>query len=171
VKLAVDPGFATMKFFGIASDFRNRVYPCAVVGTTAKNFPTPATPTVLACGDGSTTPSAVGAYNDSRFAGGLGVSAKLHFAAKKLDIGVKALAGDGIGRYGSAQLPDATARPDGTLAPIKGLTLPRQNRMPCHTQVGLLRLLRRRVSRSRRLHGIQQRQGSSTLLQSQVAET
>jgi hypothetical protein len=30
--------------------------------------------------------------------------------------------------------------------------------MPCHSQMGLLRLLRRRVSRSRRLHGIQQRQ-------------
>ena len=122
VKLAVDPGFGHYEVFGIASDFRNRVYPCAVVGTTAKNFPTPAVPTVLACGDGSTTPSAVGAYNDSRFAGGLGVSAKLQFAAKKLDIGVKVLAGDGIARYGSAQLPDATARPDGTLAPIKGLT-------------------------------------------------
>jgi hypothetical protein len=122
VKLAVDPGFGHYEVFGIASDFRNRVYPCAVVGTTAKNFPTPAVPTVLACGDGSTTPSAVGAYNDSRFAGGLGVSAKLQFAAKKLDIGAKVLAGDGIGRYGSAQLPDNTARPDGTLAPIKGLT-------------------------------------------------
>ena len=122
VKLAVDPGFGHYEVFGIASDFRNRVYPCAVVGTTAKNFPTPATPTVLACGDGSTTPSAVGAYNDSRFAGGLGVSAKLQFAAKKLDIGAKVLAGDGIGRYGSAQLPDNTARPDGTLAPIKGLS-------------------------------------------------
>jgi hypothetical protein len=123
VKLAVDPGFGHYEVFGIASDFRNRVYPCAVVGTTAKNFPTPATPTVLGCpANGSTTPSAAGAYNDSRFAGGLGASAKLQFAAKKLDIGAKVLAGDGIGRYGSAQLPDATARPDGTLAPIKGIT-------------------------------------------------
>jgi hypothetical protein len=123
VKLAVDPGFGHYEVFGIASDYRNRIYPCSVVGTTAKNFPTPATPTVLGCPiDGSTTPSALGAYNDSRFAGGLGVSAKLQFAAKKLDIGAKVLAGDGVGRYGSAQLPDATARPDGTLASIKGLS-------------------------------------------------
>jgi hypothetical protein len=32
---------------------------------------------------------------------------------------VKFTAGSGIGRYGSAQLPDATARPDGTLALLK----------------------------------------------------
>ena len=123
VKLAVDPGFGHYEVLGIASDYRNRIYPCAVVGTTAKNFPTPAVPTALTCYlNGSTTPSGAGAYNDSRFAGGLGVSAKLQFADKKLEIGAKVLAGDGIGRYGSAQLPDATARPDGTLAPIKGLT-------------------------------------------------
>jgi hypothetical protein len=123
VKLAVDPGFGHYEVFGIASDFRNRVYPCAVVGTTAKNTPAPATPTVLACPiDSSTAPSALGAYNDSRFAGGLGASARFPLFAKKLDVGLKVLAGDGIGRYGSAQLPDATARPDGTLAPIKGLT-------------------------------------------------
>ncbi len=122
VKLAVDPGFGHYEVFGIASDFRNRIYPCSVVGTTAKNFPTPATPTVLACPNGTTAPSAAFAYNDSRFAGGLGASAKLQFDAKKLDIGAKVLVGDGVGRYGSAQLPDATARPDGTIAPIKGLT-------------------------------------------------
>ena len=122
VKLAVDPGFGHYEVFGIASDFRNRIYPCAVVGTTAKNFPTPATPNVLACPNGSTTPSAALAYNDSRFAGGLGASAKLQLVSKKLDLGGKILVGDGVGRYGSAQLPDATARPDGTIAPIKGLT-------------------------------------------------
>ena len=49
VKLAVDPGFGHYEVFGIASDYRNRIYPCSVVGTTAKNFPTPAMPTVLGC--------------------------------------------------------------------------------------------------------------------------
>ncbi len=39
--------------------------------------------------------------------------------SKKLDVGLKFVAGDGIGRFGSAQLADVTARPDGTLAPIK----------------------------------------------------
>jgi hypothetical protein len=36
------------------------------------------------------------------------------------DFGIHFLGGDGIGRYGSAQLADVTARPDGTLAPIRG---------------------------------------------------
>jgi hypothetical protein len=120
-KLAVDPGFGHYEVFGIFSDFRNRVYPCAVVGTTAKNFPTPAKPEVLACPvDGSTAPSTLGAFNDSRFAGGLGLSANFP-VMKKVDLGLKVVAGDGIGRFGSAQIADATARPDGTLAPIRTL--------------------------------------------------
>jgi hypothetical protein len=121
-KLAVDPGFGHYEVFGIFSDFRNRIYPCAVVGTTAKNFPTPATPTVLACAaNGSTTPSAVSAYNNSSFGGGLGLSATESLLSKKLDLGLKVVAGDGIGRFGSAQLADLTARPDGTLSLIKNL--------------------------------------------------
>jgi hypothetical protein len=121
VKLAVDPGWGHYEVFGIFSDFRSRVYPCAVAGTTAKNFPTPATPTVLACPvDGTTAPSVAGAYNDSRFAGGMGASATVP-VFKKLDAGLKVVAGDGIGRYGSAQIADVTARPDGTLAPIRTL--------------------------------------------------
>jgi hypothetical protein len=121
-KLAVDPGFGHYEVFGIFSDFRNRVYPCAVVGTTAKNFPTPGTPTVVACSvDGSTAPSTLGAYNNSSFGGGLGLSARAPLFQKKLELGLKVVAGDGIGRFGSAQLADVTARPDGTLSLIKNL--------------------------------------------------
>jgi len=39
--------------------------------------------------------------------------------SKKLDFGVKGLAGDGVGRYGAAQLADMTFRPDGTGALIR----------------------------------------------------
>ncbi len=120
-KVAFDPGIGHYEVFGVISEFRNRVYPCAVVGTTAKNYPTPATPTVISC-NGSTTPSAALAYNNSSTAGGFGASATEHLFAKKLDVGVKVLAGDGVGRYASAQLPDVTARPDGTLVPIKNLS-------------------------------------------------
>ena len=35
---------------------------------------------------------------------------------KRLEIGAHGLAGDGLGRYSTSTLPDATARPDGTLA-------------------------------------------------------
>ena len=59
VKAAFDPGFGHYEVFGVVSTFRNRVYPCAVVGTTAGNTPTPEEPTVLDCPvNGSTTPSA-----------------------------------------------------------------------------------------------------------------
>src|SRR6266852_1543437 len=119
VKAALDPGWGHYEVFGIVSEFRNRVYPCAVVGTTAGNFPTPVTPKVVSCAaTASLAPSAAGAFNDSRTGGGEGFSANVPLFHKKLDAGIKGVYGDGIGRYGSAQLADVTARPDGTLAPI-----------------------------------------------------
>ena len=51
--------------------------------------------------------------------GGFGGSIALYdVIPKHLDLQVSAMAGNGIGRYGSAGLPDATARPDGTLVGI-----------------------------------------------------
>jgi len=122
VKAAFDPGFGHYEVFGIVGTFRNRIYPCAVVGTTAGNFPTPTTPVDLGClASTSLTPSVSGATNDSRTGGGFGVSGRVP-VGRKLSAGLKAVYGDGIGRYGSAQLPDATARPDGSLALIHGAT-------------------------------------------------
>jgi hypothetical protein len=120
-KAALDPGWGHYEVFGIVSAFRNRVYPCAVVGTTAGNFPMPAVPTVLSCAQSaSLSPSNAGAFNDSRTGGGGGASLDVPLFAKKLDVGAKVFYGDGTGRYGSAQLADATMRPDGTLALIRG---------------------------------------------------
>jgi hypothetical protein len=119
-KAAADPGYGHYELLGIVSTFRNRIFPCGVVGTTAKNLPKPATPTVVACSvDGSTAPSALGAFNDTHTGGGLGASARLPLFAKKLEFGIKAVAGDGIGRYGSAQLSDLTIRPNDTEALIR----------------------------------------------------
>ena len=111
--------FGHYELFGIASFFRDRVYPCGVVGTT-KGDTIPGT-TVLTGACASATPTVVssfGAYNSSATGGGVGASAlwSLH---KKVDFGLKAVGGDGIGRYGSAQLADATARPNGSLALIR----------------------------------------------------
>ena len=53
-KLAVDPGLGHYEVFGIFSEFRDRVYPCAIAGTTAGNTPTPTTPAVLAPCTGAT---------------------------------------------------------------------------------------------------------------------
>jgi hypothetical protein len=119
-KAAADPGYGHYELFGIVSIFRNRIFPCGVVGTTAKNLPTPATPTVVACSvNGTTAPSAVGAFNDTHTGGGIGGSARFPLLAKKLEFGIKAVGGDGVGRYGSAQLADVTVRPNDTLALIR----------------------------------------------------
>src|SRR6266404_1845190 len=120
IKAAADPGFGHYEVFGIISTFRNRIFPCAVVGTNAGNTPAPAIPTVVPCPvTGLTTRTAAGAFNDTRVGGGLGASFDVPLFNKKLDFGIKAVAGDGIGRYGSAQLADETFRPDGTAALIR----------------------------------------------------
>ena len=47
VKAAADPGFGHYELFGIVSFFRDRIYPCGVVGTNAKDTAPPVTPTDL----------------------------------------------------------------------------------------------------------------------------
>jgi len=121
-KAATDPGFGHYELFGIVSFFRDRVYPCGVVGTNSKDTAPPAATTNLTGTCLSATPTVVssfGATNQNTTGGGLGASALWTVLNKKADIGVKAVGGDGIGRYGSAQLADATARPDGTLSLIR----------------------------------------------------
>jgi hypothetical protein len=121
-KASLDPGWGHYEVYGIVSTFRNRVYPCAVVGTTAGNVPTPANPpgpTVLACTQSaSLAPSVAGAFTDSRTGGGVGFHMHAPVFSKKLDVGLSGAYGDGTGRFGSAQLADATVRPDGTLSLI-----------------------------------------------------
>ena len=94
VKAAFEPGWGHYEIFGIYSAFRARIFP-------------------------GTPPSVNGAFNDTRSAGGVGVNARLPLVAKKVDFGIHALVGDGVGRYGTGGLPDVTVRPDGTLAPLR----------------------------------------------------
>jgi hypothetical protein len=120
VKLAADPGYGHYEVFGIVSTFRNRIFPCAVAGTNAGNTPAPALPTVVNCPlTGLPARSPVGAFNDTKVGGGGGASARLPLFGKKLDFVAKGVFGDGIGRYGSAQLADETFKPDGTAALIR----------------------------------------------------
>ena len=122
-KAAIDPGFGHYEIFGIISQFRARIYPCAVVSDIAAGTvgTTTYTGPQIGCtvAPGALAPTAVGAFNDSRTGGGGGASFRVSLLSKKLDFGLKGVYGDGIGRYGSSQLPDTTARPDGTLAPIR----------------------------------------------------
>ncbi|HET7105700.1 MAG TPA: hypothetical protein VFI38_02750 [Candidatus Acidoferrum sp.] len=138
-KAALDPGWGHYEIFAIVSTFQNRVYPCAVVSiqnpTTANvsatlngNVYTGTYTNQVLTGAGAlvnpnctnTTPNAAFAHNDSRTAGGGGFHFHAPILAKKVDVGATGFYGDGTGRFGSAQLADATIRPDGTVAPIRG---------------------------------------------------
>ena len=107
-KATTDGRLGHYELFGILSPFRNRVYPCAVVAA--------ALPCAL---NGATAPSAFGAYNDTNIGGGVGASAHWTLFNKKIDLGAKAVGGDGIGRFGTAQLADLTFRPNGTASLIR----------------------------------------------------
>ena len=120
VKAAFDPGWGHYEVFGVFSDFRSRVYPCGVVGTNLNDTVTPKKLATIACPiDGSTSPSALGAFNDTRNGGGGGVNFRLPIVPKKLEFAFQSLAGDGVGRYGSAQIADLTFRPNGTESLIR----------------------------------------------------
>jgi hypothetical protein len=106
VKAALDALGGHYEVFGIVSQFRDRIFPC-VVGITAT------TPCPI---DGSTAPSAVGAFNDSRTGGGVGANARWSLLSKRVDLGVHFLGGSGVGRYGTGGLADGTIRPDGSIA-------------------------------------------------------
>lgn len=88
------------ELFGIGRFFRDRVYPNAT----------------------ATTPSSAGAYNDDTVGGGIGGGFRIPTFRKKVDLGLKGLWGDGVGRYGSSTLPDTTVHPDGQLALLHGFS-------------------------------------------------
>jgi hypothetical protein len=98
-KIAYEPGFGHYEIFGVARFFRDRVFPNAQLATGA---------------------SALGAFTSKATGGGVGANARFSLFAKRLDVGAHLLAGDGIGRYSSATLPDATAHPDGSLELLVG---------------------------------------------------
>ena len=110
VKATLDPKFGHYEIVGILSQFRDRVYPCGAQPLIVANLP---------AGCAGSLTSVFGAFNDSRVGGGVGATARLPIVAKKVDLVAHFQGGDGIGRYSSAQLADVTARPDGTLAPIR----------------------------------------------------
>ncbi len=67
-----------------------------------------------------TVPSAAGGQNNTKTGGGFFVNGRAP-VTKFADVGVHILGGTGVGRYGTATLPDVTVHPDGTLEPIRNL--------------------------------------------------
>jgi TolA-binding protein len=95
-KLVFQPGFGHYEIFGIATEFRDRIFPNA----------------------GATTPSAAGAFNSSTWTGGGGGNARWSVLQKHVELGIHALAGRGVGRYGTSGLSDVTINPYGNIVPI-----------------------------------------------------
>jgi hypothetical protein len=111
VKAAFEPGYGHYEVFGIVSNFRDRVYPCSAALTAI----------ALPASCPGTAPSAANPNNSTATGGGVGANARFPLdPGKKIELGLHALLGDGVGRYSAAQIPDVTARPDGTLALIRG---------------------------------------------------
>jgi hypothetical protein len=109
-KLAFEPGFGHYEVFGIFSRFRDRVFPCGDLSVTSS----------VLCGGSSTAgPNALGAFNATRDGGGFGANARWSFAHKRVDFGLHAMGGNGIGRYGTSGLPDASIHANGQLDLIR----------------------------------------------------
>ena len=108
-KAAFEPGFGHYEVFGVYSRFRDRIFPC---GEAATGTP---------CGTG-TGPNASGAFNSSVDGGGIGANARWSFlkqGERSLDFGLHGMAGNGIGRYGTATLADASVHGNGTFDLIR----------------------------------------------------
>ncbi len=101
-KIAADTKYMHFELGGVARFFRDRVYPA--VGSAATGY---------VAGSGGTVP-----YNNVKFGGGVEAGLRVS-ASKYLDVALVGMTGDGIGRYGSAQLSDVTVHPNGTLEPIR----------------------------------------------------
>ena len=107
-KLAFEPGFGHYEIFGVYSRFRDRIFPCEDVSSTT-----------LCGGSATAGPNARAAFNSSKDGGGVGANARWSFAQKHVDFGLHALAGDGVGRYGTGGLADVSVHPNGTLDLIR----------------------------------------------------
>jgi len=100
VKFAADPGYGHYEVGAIVRFFRSRIYPNQTSNLAAANT--------------------TGGYNDTVAGGGYFFNARFP-VTKKLDVGFHIMGGDGVNRYGTAQLADVTVHPNGSLEPLRGL--------------------------------------------------
>ncbi len=91
-KVAYDPGFGHFEAFGIARFLHDRV---SVVGT---------------------------GRNNTTLAGGGGLAASVPFLGGKVSLRGSILAGYGLGRYGTSQLPDSVLSQSGAPVPLPSLS-------------------------------------------------
>lgn len=103
VKGTLDLSHAHFELGGIARFMRDYYYP--IIGTSG----TATAPTYTYAGRYT---------SDTKTAGGVFGGGRIS-PSKYADIAAYVMAGQGVGRYGSSQLADATLRPNGTLEPIR----------------------------------------------------
>jgi hypothetical protein len=103
VKGVYDNAHTHLELGGIARFLRDYYFP--ITGTGA-------------AGAAASYTYATNYVSNTKSAGGIFGSARVS-PDKFIDVAVQAMAGTGVGRYGSSQLADATLRPDGTLEPLK----------------------------------------------------
>ena len=109
VKLAVDFPHTHIEVGGIARFLRDYYYPITGTSTTTTGGVTTSAYTYTA---------GQPYLSNTATAGGVFGAIRLQ-ARKYAEVGVQAMAGPGVGRYGSSQLADATVKPNGTLEPIR----------------------------------------------------
>lgn len=73
----------------------------------------------IAAAPGNAVGAPPGNHRAKAHGGGVGGSATASVLSGRLDLQASGMTGRGIGRYGAAQLPDVTLRPDGTIAPVR----------------------------------------------------
>ncbi|MGA8509962.1 MAG: hypothetical protein WB762_30500 [Candidatus Sulfotelmatobacter sp.] len=108
-KVVFEPGFGHYEVYGLYDRFRDRIYPCGEVASS----------TTLCGGDTTAGANALGAFNSSKNGGGIGANARWSFVNKRLDFGLHALGGSGIGRYGTGGLADTSIHANGTFDLIR----------------------------------------------------
>jgi hypothetical protein len=104
-KAAYDRDWGHFEIFGVGRFFRDRVFP--------NGAPPPGAPQ-------PPTTSALGAYTSKSAGGGAGANARVSLVNKRYVLGAHALVGNGMGRYSSSTLADATAHPNGSLELLTG---------------------------------------------------
>ena len=109
VKAAFDEPWLHFEVGGIGRFLRNEFFP---VLTTSLSVATPTAPSTEVYTYGTNL------ENHTSDAGGVFGSIRVK-PTSLFEVAVQAMAGQGVGRYGSAQLSDATLRPDETLEPIR----------------------------------------------------
>jgi hypothetical protein len=91
-KVALDPGWGHYELFGLQRFFSDRVYNTVIQGSGT---------------------------NKTNLGWGVGGSVLLPVVPKLVDFQASVLSGQGIGRYGSSQLPDVTIGTSGALTPLQ----------------------------------------------------